>query len=69
MRHVMIGLAPVRSLVMVAAAESRKPDATLSLLEGSVAAGVGFSWGNGDAEPGRGSRCGACRERIGEHRT
>jgi len=51
MRHVMIGLAAVGSLVMVvvglAMAQPRKPDATLSLSEGSVAAGVGFSWGNG----------------------
>jgi len=49
MRHLMIGLAAVGSLVMVVAglagAQPRKPDATLS--EGSVAAGVGFNWGNG----------------------
>src|SRR5258707_15187119 len=48
MRHLMIGLAAVASLVMVVAglagAQPRKPDATLS--EGSVAAGVGFNWGN-----------------------
>jgi hypothetical protein len=51
MRHGLIGLVAVGSLVMVVAglavAQPRKPDATLSLSEGSVAAGVGFSWGNG----------------------
>ena len=29
------------------AAEDKKPDATLKLSEGSVAAGIGFSWGGG----------------------
>jgi len=29
------------------AAEEKKPDATLELKEGSVAAGIGFSWGSG----------------------
>jgi hypothetical protein len=47
MRHLMIGLAAVGSLVMVVAglagAQPRKPDATLTLSEGSVAAGVGFN--------------------------
>ena len=51
MRHVMSGLVAVGSLVMVVAglavAQPRKPDATLTLSEGSVAAGVGFSCGNG----------------------
>jgi hypothetical protein len=51
MRHLMIGLAAVGSLVMavagLAGAQPRKPDATLTLSEGSVAAGVGFNWGNG----------------------
>jgi hypothetical protein len=30
-----------------AAAEERKPDATVKLREGSVAAGIGWSWGRG----------------------
>src|SRR5260370_18696672 len=51
MRHLMIGLVAVGSLVMavagLAGAQPRKPDATLTLSEGSVAAGVGFNWGNG----------------------
>ena len=51
MRRLMIGLVAVGSLIMVvaglAAAQSRKPDATLSLSGSSVAVGVGFSWGNG----------------------
>ena len=29
------------------AAEGRKPDATVTLSEGSVAAGIGWSWGHG----------------------
>jgi hypothetical protein len=49
MRHLMIGLVAVGSLVMIvaglAAAQPRNPDATLTLSEGAVAAGVGFSWG------------------------
>src|SRR5260370_37471198 len=52
MRHLMIGLVAVGSLVMavagLAGAQPRKPDATLTLSEGSVAAGVGFNWGNGE---------------------
>jgi hypothetical protein len=51
MRRVMIEMVAVGVLVMVvaglAAAQSRKPDATLSLSGGSVAAVVGFSWGHG----------------------
>ena len=51
MRHFMIGLVAVGSLVMMVAglavAQSGNPDATLTLSEGSVAAGIGFSWGNG----------------------
>jgi len=31
----------------IAVAQDRKPDATLKLSEGSVAAGIGFSWGEG----------------------
>jgi len=31
-----------------ALAEDKTPDATLTLSEGSVAAGVGFTWGNGE---------------------
>src|SRR5260370_41441491 len=51
MRHLMIGLVAGGFLVIAVAglaeAQPRKPDATLTLSEGSVAAGVGFSWGNG----------------------
>jgi len=51
MRRLMIGLVGVGSLVAVlaglAVAQSRKPDATLSFSGGSVAAGIGVSWGNG----------------------
>ena len=51
MRRLVIGLVGVGSLVAVlaglAVAQGRKPDATLNLSSGSVAAGIGFSWGNG----------------------
>ena len=30
-----------------AAAQDKKPDATLSMSEGQVAVGIGFSWGKG----------------------
>jgi len=51
MRRLAIGLVAVGSLVAVltglAVAQAKKPDATLSLSEGSVAVGIGFSWGKG----------------------
>jgi hypothetical protein len=51
MRRVLIGMVAVGSLVAVlsglAGAQGKKPDATLTLSEGSVAVGIGFSWGNG----------------------
>src|SRR3989442_6848371 len=51
MRRLMIGLVGIGSLVAVLAglsvAQSSKPDATLNFSSGSVAAGIGFSWGNG----------------------
>ena len=34
-------------ILQVARAEEKTPDATLRLHEGSVAAGIGFSWGGG----------------------
>ncbi|HEY3204559.1 MAG TPA: hypothetical protein VGL03_12985, partial [Thermoanaerobaculia bacterium] len=34
-------------LVVFALADEKTPDATLSLSEGSVAAGIGWSWGKG----------------------
>jgi hypothetical protein len=34
--------------VALAAAEKKKPDATLKLTEGSVAVGIGWSWGKGE---------------------
>ena len=64
MRRLMIGLVAVGSLVMtvagLAVAQPRNPDATLTLSEGSVAAGVGFSWGNGVLTyKGRRTSCGS----------
>src|SRR2546425_8309567 len=51
MRRLVIGLVGVGSLLAVlaglAVAQSSKPDATLNFSSGSVAAGVGFSWGPG----------------------
>ena len=46
----MIGIGTIAALgfcVMVARAEGKTPDATLRLSGGSVAAGVGVSWGSG----------------------
>ena len=51
MRRLMIGLVAVGGLfamlVGLAGAQPKKPDATLTLSEGSVAAGIGFTWGKG----------------------
>jgi hypothetical protein len=49
MRRVVIGVVAVGSLVAALAglAVAQKADATLTLSEGSVAAGIGFSWGEG----------------------
>jgi hypothetical protein len=51
MRRVVIGLVAVGSVVSLlfglAAAQAKKPDATIELTEGSVAVGIGFSWGKG----------------------
>jgi len=51
MRRVVIGLVAIGSLVSLlvglAAAQAQKPDATIELSEGSVAIGIGFSWGKG----------------------
>jgi hypothetical protein len=51
MRRLLIGLVAVGSLgallTGLAGAQTRKPDATLTLSEGSVAAGIGFTWGKG----------------------
>lgn len=51
MRRSVIGMVAVGGLVAALAgpsvAQSKKVDATLTLSEGSVAAGVGFSWGKG----------------------
>jgi hypothetical protein len=46
----MIGLATIAALgicLTVARAEEKQPDATLRLSGGSVAAGIGVSWGSG----------------------
>jgi hypothetical protein len=51
MRRAFIALVTVGSLVAVvggmAGAQDKKPDGTVELTEGSVAAGIGFSWGKG----------------------
>src|SRR5258708_5808009 len=51
MRRLMIGVVAVGGLFAIlaglAGAQPKKPDATLTLSEGSVAAGVGYSWGKG----------------------
>ena len=51
MRRLAIGLMAVGSLVSLLAglslAQAKKPDATLTLSEGSVAVGIGYSWGKG----------------------
>src|SRR5262245_45628125 len=51
MRRVVIGWLAVGSLVTMlgglAAAQGKKPDATVTLAEGSVAVGIGYSWGKG----------------------
>jgi hypothetical protein len=51
MRRAVIGLVAVGSLVSLllglALAQAKKPDATLELSEGTVAVGIGFSWGKG----------------------
>jgi hypothetical protein len=51
MRRVVMGLVGVASLVVAvvgfAVAQGRPPDATLSLSSGSVAAGIGYTWGSG----------------------
>ena len=51
MRRMAIGLVAVGSLVSLllglALAQAKKPDATLTLSEGTVAVGIGFSWGKG----------------------
>jgi hypothetical protein len=47
----MLGLATIGSVVVMLAglalAQAKKPDATLTLSEGSVAVGIGYSWGKG----------------------
>jgi hypothetical protein len=51
MRRALIMLVAVGSLVALvgglAGAQSKQPDATLDMSEGSVAVGIGFSWGKG----------------------
>lgn len=51
MRRSLIALVVVGSLISLvggfAGAQSKKPDATVELSEGTVAAGIGFSWGKG----------------------
>ena len=51
MRRVMIALVALGALVAsigeLATAQDKKPDATVELTGGSVAAGIGFSWGKG----------------------
>jgi hypothetical protein len=51
MRRLVMGLVAAGSLVSLlgglALAQAKKPDATLTLSEGSVAVGIGFTWGKG----------------------
>ncbi len=51
MRRGVIGLVAIASavslLVGLALAQAKKPDATLTLSEGSVAVGIGWTWGKG----------------------
>ena len=51
LRRTVIASALVGSVLVLlaglAAAQAKKPDATLTLSEGSVAVGIGFSWGKG----------------------
>jgi len=51
MRRLAIALVAVGSLVSLIAglalAQAKKPDATVTMTEGSVAIGIGFSWGKG----------------------
>jgi len=51
MRRIIASIAVVALVVLAAvpafAEEAKKPDATLKLSEGSVAAGIGWSWGSG----------------------
>ena len=51
MRRTLTGLVVAGSLVSLltglALAQAKKPDATLSLTEGTVGVGIGFSWGKG----------------------
>ncbi len=54
MRRVAIGLVAIGSLVSLvvglALAQAKKPDATVTLTEGTVALGIGFSWGKGSLD-------------------
>ena len=51
MRRTVLGLIVVGCLMSLlaglAVGQAKKPDATLTLSEGAVAAGIGFSWGKG----------------------
>lgn len=51
MRRLVIALVAMGTLALLigglASAQGRQPDATVELSEGSVAAGIGFSWGTG----------------------
>ena len=51
MRRMLTAVVAVGSLVSLltglALAQAKKPDATLTLTEGSVAVGIGYSWGKG----------------------
>ena len=50
MRQLALGLMVAATLALpfsTAQAKAKAPDATLQLREGSVAAGIGFSWGGG----------------------
>src|SRR5262249_1869365 len=58
MRQLALGLMVAATLSLplsTALAKAKAPDATLQLSEGSIAAGLGFSWGGG-TRPDRGQR-------------
>jgi hypothetical protein len=42
-----LGVAAILAMAVVAASAAEMPDGTIELKEGSVAAGIGFSWGSG----------------------
>lgn len=50
MRRMMFSLAACTLLAAAAFAGDAKPDATVTLKGGSIAVGIGYTWGHGDLE-------------------